>query len=569
FDGEDYTGFNGVSDAGGEVVFTLPEGDYRFRADLNDVQFWSGEVDHCALPGCEAAIVEIPGAFGVTEVTIDYTYDPLYRLTAADYDDDDGTFFHFTYDAVGNRLTQDTLAGTNAYVYDIANRLTSMDGVNYTWDNNGNLLTDGTSVYTYNYANMLAGVNQGGVDYTYAYNGLGDRLQQAIDGVPTNYTLDTNTGLTQVLTDGTHTYLYGLGRIAQEGTEVEYFLGDALNSVRQLVDSSAGVTLTQSYEPFGSVLSSVEGEESIFNFTGEIKDSYIKLLYLRSRYMSVDTGRFLTKDVWDGDYTTPMSYNAWLYVNGNPVNFTDPSGKIPDQQDYDSSISPCDIDSSLRFCIFRGGRYKGFFIDMDHFRGSKTRANVILDKLRNNKGNEITFPVEGTLIGISYNRLYQAFLPDNASPSVIENEGLGILLNYETNLEKLESIYPSCLLNPWGIFPHRCSAFSNEDLPSAYLGYAFRAKGKDFNWLLSELDGNNENSYMSDVFPSDYAGTVRDARRCVFGFCDENNPYNRCFNPKVLDALEDNYVYLPWPADLNDITPTSDYWRVVKSEIRR
>lgn len=270
--------------------------------------------------------MEIPGGLGTTEVTIDYTYDSLYRLTAADYDDEDGTFFHYTYDAVGNRLTQDTLAGTNTYAYDIANRLTNVDGVSYTWDNNGNLLTDGTSTYTYNYANMLASVNQGGVVYDYHYSGLGDRLQQLIDGVPTNYTLDINTGLTQVLADGTHTYLYGRGRIAQDGSVTEYFLGDALSSVRQLVDSTDAVSLTQSYEPFGTVLSS-EGEgESIYNFTGEIKDSYIKLLYLRSRYMSVDTGRFVTKDVWNGDYTTPMSYNAWLYAYANPVKYTDPSG---------------------------------------------------------------------------------------------------------------------------------------------------------------------------------------------------------------------------------------------------
>jgi hypothetical protein len=79
---------------------------------------------------------------------------------------------------------------------------------------------------------MLASVNQGGVVYEYLYSGLGDRLQQAIDGMPTNYTLDINTGLTQVLADGTHAYLYGQGRIAQNGEEIEYFLGDALSSVR-------------------------------------------------------------------------------------------------------------------------------------------------------------------------------------------------------------------------------------------------------------------------------------------------------------------------------------------------
>lgn len=58
-------------------------------------------------------------------VIINYTYDALSRLTTADYDS--GDYFHYTYDAVGNRLTQDTLAGTNTYTYDIANRLTSAD----------------------------------------------------------------------------------------------------------------------------------------------------------------------------------------------------------------------------------------------------------------------------------------------------------------------------------------------------------------------------------------------------------------------------------------------------------
>jgi hypothetical protein len=31
------------------------------------------------------------------------------------------------------------------YVYDDANRLTSLNGVTYTWDNNGNLLNDGVN----------------------------------------------------------------------------------------------------------------------------------------------------------------------------------------------------------------------------------------------------------------------------------------------------------------------------------------------------------------------------------------------------------------------------------------
>jgi hypothetical protein len=50
--------------------------------------------------------VLIPGGFEQSEVTIDYTYEPLYRLTAADYST--GDFYHYAYDAVGNRLTQES-----------------------------------------------------------------------------------------------------------------------------------------------------------------------------------------------------------------------------------------------------------------------------------------------------------------------------------------------------------------------------------------------------------------------------------------------------------------------------
>lgn len=61
------------------------------------------------MPGCTEAGVTIPGGIGVEEITIDYTHDPLNRLTAADYSD--GTYFHYQYGAVGNRLQLDSSQG--------------------------------------------------------------------------------------------------------------------------------------------------------------------------------------------------------------------------------------------------------------------------------------------------------------------------------------------------------------------------------------------------------------------------------------------------------------------------
>ena len=53
--------------------------------------------------------------------------------------------------------------------------------------------------YTYDAANRLITVTQGANAYAFAYNGLGDRLRQTVNDAPTNYTLDLNAGLTQVL----------------------------------------------------------------------------------------------------------------------------------------------------------------------------------------------------------------------------------------------------------------------------------------------------------------------------------------------------------------------------------
>ena len=163
------------------------------------------------------------------------------------------------------------------------------------------------------------------------YGGLGDRHQQnpsTSSGQAVNYTLDLNTGLTQVLSDGTNTYLYGNGRISQHATQTEYFLGDALGSVRQLVDTAGAVTLTQSYAPYGEVTTSTGTSQTSYGFTNEYTDPN-GLVYLRARYYAPTEGRFLSRDTWGGEYERPTTLHKWQYAYSNPIRYTDPSGRDP------------------------------------------------------------------------------------------------------------------------------------------------------------------------------------------------------------------------------------------------
>jgi hypothetical protein len=85
--------------------------------------------------------------------------------------------------------------------------------------------------------------------------------------------IDQAAGLTQILSDGTNTYLYGNGRIAQYSEAgPEYFLGDALGSVRQLVDANGSVTLAKDYQPYGDVLESAGEGTSSYGFAAEVAD---------------------------------------------------------------------------------------------------------------------------------------------------------------------------------------------------------------------------------------------------------------------------------------------------------
>ena len=52
------------------------------------------------------------------------------------------------------------------------------------------------------------------------------------------------------------------------------------------------------------------------------------LVYLRARYYSGAFGRFLSRDVWEGNPNQPMTFNAWLYGSANPVANIDPSGRV-------------------------------------------------------------------------------------------------------------------------------------------------------------------------------------------------------------------------------------------------
>jgi len=112
----------------------------------------------------------------------------------------------------------------------------------------------------------------------------------------------------------------------QQSANWSYFGYDGLGSVRQVTNSTGVVGYSANYDPYGNPLEQFGTLPTNLGFTGEYTDPSGQL-YLRARYANPSTGTFLTRDPFEGYMQRAMSRNGYSYVEGNPVNYRDPSGK--------------------------------------------------------------------------------------------------------------------------------------------------------------------------------------------------------------------------------------------------
>lgn len=82
-----------------------------------------------------------------------------------------------------------------------------------------------------------------------------------------------------------------------------------------------------SYTPYGEKLTRTGPDVFHQKYTGQVDDSdETGLLYYNARYYDPSLGRFITPDSIVSDPTNSQSFNRYMYVLGNPINYNDPSG---------------------------------------------------------------------------------------------------------------------------------------------------------------------------------------------------------------------------------------------------
>ena len=177
--------------------------------------------------------------------------------------------------------------------YDAGNRQLTFDDKTLAYDDNGNLqsITDsnGTTLYSWNARNQLAGISGPNVNATFVYDGLGRREKKTIGGNLTEFLFD---GVNPVQETSGATVLAnmltGLGidefftRTDVAAGTTSTLLADALGSAVASADPAGAIQTEYTYEPFGKTTASGISSTNPFQFTGRENDG-TGLYYYRAR----------------------------------------------------------------------------------------------------------------------------------------------------------------------------------------------------------------------------------------------------------------------------------------------
>jgi RHS repeat-associated protein len=278
---------------------------------------------------------------GQTSGNATYVYDPLYRLSSATYSGTGGSE-SYTFDAVGNRITQTlngvahayeyyptsnrlkavhagTVAGAveKSFVYDDEGRLTGQAGTQaktLLWDQKNRAKTINAVSYVYDPSNYRIG-QRNGVLGNRDYYLEGEHLEAEYSGA--NIQAKYFRGLS------TDELVAGYGWVNGKWTP-EVFHHDALMSVTGITAADGTTLNTASYSAFGDrTVASMGSSANRLTYTGREKDQDTGLYYYRARYYDSSIGRFISED--------PLGFqgsgvNWYAYTGNNPINANDPTG---------------------------------------------------------------------------------------------------------------------------------------------------------------------------------------------------------------------------------------------------
>ncbi len=332
--------------------------------------------------------------------TTSYTYEPNRDLKTGvenHHGNELISQYDYLYDDIGRRTSMTTsgfafelpsvstlLPGNTTYTSNELNQYTQIDrnsqDEDLAYDEDGNLLEDGSYQYVWNGENRLIQVEPkhpvaGDKRVVYLYDYMGRRIKKSVyaydPGQSPEWQLEKSilfvydgwNPIEEITVEGdggagaTQSSRYfvwghdlsgsmqgaggvgGLLAMVDQGNTYHYFY-DANGNVGQMVDTADGsVVAHYEYAPFGKVMAAYGDlkDENPFRFSTKFQDDETELVYYGYRHYSPELGRWINRDPLDeiGNNLLKAStqkqennYGLYLFIQNNPVNNIDILGLV-------------------------------------------------------------------------------------------------------------------------------------------------------------------------------------------------------------------------------------------------
>ena len=280
----------------------------------------------------------------------EFTYDNLNRLDQQRQKTSGGSWGSWTnladYDNLGNITAKAGVTGSFTYGSTRPHAVTSVGGVNYTYNNNGNVKLRGDHPIWWTAFNKPLSIFSDDASYSFYYDNDFNRIIETIYGEGFSRVKINPSALYQVeIEDGVKTRrrhiptpvgVVGVSNYDESDntTTRRYFLKDHLGSSSVVADDSGMAQSNYSYDAWGnprnasdwSALSAWPDYEADEGFTGHEMMSSLELVHMNGRVYDPLIGRFLSPDIFIQAEGNLQNYNRYSYVLNNPLKYVDPSG---------------------------------------------------------------------------------------------------------------------------------------------------------------------------------------------------------------------------------------------------
>jgi RHS repeat-associated protein len=248
------------------------------------------------------------------------------------------------------------------------NQYTKIAGVSRSYDDNGNMTSDGDATYTYDIENRLVMASDAFGLTMLSYDPLGRLWQTAKGNAITRFVYDGDRLISEYDGGGAmlHRYVHGSGvdepLVWYKGAGLgdrRNMRGDNQGSIVAISDAAGNSLDLNTFDEYG-----VFGRRnaSRFGYTGQMFIPEIGLYYYKARMYAPTLGRFLQVD--------PVGYydqmNIYAYVGNDPINASDPSGMIricPGGRECydDGTVAPegMDMPDAVVTAPSQGGAFSG------------------------------------------------------------------------------------------------------------------------------------------------------------------------------------------------------------------